>query len=155
MRDIRLRDSLPHQLGRLFRQVARVHGRVVKRFEISAVQAHILSVLWLEGPMTMGELQAQLALGSSTLTGAIDRMERTGLVRREADPGDRRAVRLQPASWPARRKDALLEALSEAEESCFQALGAAERRELLRLLGKAGAALEAEANAAPGPGATR
>jgi len=40
----------------------------------------VLSVLWLEGPLTIGELQAILALGSSTLTGTIDRMEKAGLV---------------------------------------------------------------------------
>ena len=40
------------------------------------MQAHILATLWIDGTMTIGELQARLMLGSSTLTGAIDRMER-------------------------------------------------------------------------------
>ena len=124
-------------VGKLFRQIARVHGRAVKPFEISAVQANVLSVLWLEGAMTIGELQAALALGSSTLTGAVDRMEKAGLVKRAAVSHDRRAVRLEPATWPAKRKEALITVLADTEKSCFAGLTAAERRELVRLLGKA------------------
>jgi DNA-binding MarR family transcriptional regulator len=87
--------------------------------------------------MTIGELQARLMLGSSTLTGAIDRMERGGLVKRVAVEGDRRAFRLQPADWPAKKREALLETLATTEDDCFRALSAAERKELSRLLGKA------------------
>jgi DNA-binding MarR family transcriptional regulator len=124
-------------VGKLFRQMARVHGRAVKPFEVSAVQANILSVLWLEGPLTIGELQAALALGSSTLTGAVDRMEKAGLVKRTAVAGDRRAWRLEPAAWPQKKKDALLVTLDATEKACFAELSAQERRELARLLGKA------------------
>jgi DNA-binding MarR family transcriptional regulator len=137
MRDIRFRDSLPDLVGKLFRHVARVHNRALKPFELSAVHAHVLAALWLSGPMTMGELQAGLALGSSTATGAIDRMERLGLVRRSDVAGDRRAVRLEPASWTARRREAVLDALAKTEDDAFSGLTRAERRELARLLAKA------------------
>src|SRR4051812_15436065 len=105
MRDIRLRDSIPNLVSKLFRSIARIHNRALKGFEISAGQAHVLTILWLEGPMSMGELQGSLALKSSTLTGMIDRMEESGLVRRVEEPGDRRAWRVEPAAWPARKKD--------------------------------------------------
>lgn len=132
-----MRDSIPNLVGKLFRHVARVHGRAVKPFEVSAVQANVLSVLWLEGAMTIGGLQSTLALGSSTLTGAIDRMEKAGLVKRASVSGDRRAVRVEPASWPAKKKEQLLVTLGETEKSCFDGLTNAERRELVRLLTKA------------------
>lgn len=101
------------------------------------MQANVLSVLWLEGPMTIGELQSTLALGSSTLTGAVDRMEKAGLLKRAAVSGDRRAVRLEPASWPAKKKEQLLTTLTETEKRCFDALTSGERKELVRLLTKA------------------
>jgi DNA-binding MarR family transcriptional regulator len=137
MRDSRLRDSISNRLGKLFRVMARAHNRALKRYEVSAVQAHILATLWIGGPLTIGELQAVLALGSSTLTGAIDRMEKAGLLRRLPVPGDRRAFRLEPAAWPAKRKEALLATLSDTEDRCFAALSDAERRDLSRLLDKA------------------
>ena len=128
---------MPNQLGKLFRVMARVYNRALRPFEISSVQAHILATLWVHGAMTIGELQAELMLGSSTLTGAIDRMERGGLVKRTPVAGDRRAFRLTPADWPAKKREALLETLAATEDECFAALSAAERRELSRLLGKA------------------
>ena len=137
MRDIRIRETVSNQVGKLFRHVARVHNRAVKRFELSAVQANILAILWQEGPMNIGDLQAELALGSSTLTGAVDRMEKAGLLRRVPVAGDRRAVRLEPVAWPARKREALGEAVATIEAACYADLTAAERRELFRLLGKA------------------
>jgi DNA-binding MarR family transcriptional regulator len=122
--------------------MARVHNRAVKGFEISAVQAHVLASLWLDGAATMGEIQNRLALGSSTLTGAIDRMERQGLVTRKAVPGDRRAFWLEPVLWPEKKRAALLEKLQKTEDACFAGLTAAERRELRRLLEKALGSLE-------------
>jgi DNA-binding MarR family transcriptional regulator len=116
--------------------MARAHNRALKRHEISAVQAHILATLWIGGPMTIGELQQALALGSSTLTGALDRMEKASLLSRVPVPGDRRAFRLEPAAWPARRKEALLATLNETEDRCFARLSESERRELSRLLDK-------------------
>ena len=99
--------------------------------------SHILATLWLRGPLTVGQLQAQLALGSSTLTGAIDRMEKLGLVARKPVPGDRRAFLLAPVEWPVKKREALLTKLEQTESECFAELSAAERRELARLLAKA------------------
>ena len=137
-----MRDSISNQVGKLFRHVARVHNRAVRRFELSTVQANILAILWEEGPLNIGELQAELALGSSTLTGAIDRMERVGLVKRAAVPGDRRAVRIEPVEWPAPKRKALSEAFVGTEEAAYGDLTPAERRELLRLVNKAIASIE-------------
>src|SRR6185503_9223005 len=141
MRDLRPRDSIQHLVGTLFRRVARVGSRAVKRFEVSGVQANILVALWAEGPMTIGALQELLALGSSTLTGAVDRMEKAGLVFRRDVPGDRRAWLLEPADWPAKKRAALFETVTRLEQESFSGLTAAERAELLRLLAKANASI--------------
>jgi DNA-binding MarR family transcriptional regulator len=117
--------------------MARVYNKALTPFEVSSVQAHILATLWLGGPMTIGELQSHLMLGSSTLTGAIDRMERGELVKRAAVAGDRRAFLVTPAAWSDKKKEGLLETLSATENDVFRALTAAERKELARLLSKA------------------
>ena len=128
---------MPSQLGRLFRVMARTYNRALVPFEISSVQAHILATLWIEGAMTIGELQARLMLGSSTLTGAVDCMERAGLLKRLPVEGDRRAFRLLPVTWPAKKAEALMDTLVKTEDECFRGLTAAERRTLSQLLGKA------------------
>lgn len=133
MQDDRLRASLGNALVRLFRLVNRAHGRALKEHEVTTEQAHILSVLWTEGPMTIGKLQRMLALSSPTLTGALDRMETQGLVRRVPSPDDRRASLIEPRV-PARQRTKIEATVDASETRCFAALTAAERRELLRLL---------------------
>jgi len=128
---------VPNQLGKLFRVMARTYNRALVPFEISSVQAHILATLWIEGSMTIGELQARLMLGSSTLTGAVDRMERAGLLKRTPVEGDRRAYRLMPVTWSARKAEGLMETLAKTEDEVFRGLTVAERRTLSSLLAKA------------------
>jgi len=142
MQDERLRESLGNALVRLFRLVNREHGRALKPCEVSTEQAHILSVLWIEGAMTIGRLQRAIALSSPTLTGALDRMETQGLVRRVESPEDRRASVVEPRV-PARRRAKIEATLDETEERCFSALTSNERKELLRLLDKCIARLDA------------
>ena len=137
MRDYGFRDSIPHLTGILFRRIARVHGRAVKRFEISSVQANILAALFLKGSMTVSDLQTRLALGSSTITGALDRMEKQGLVKRRQSAEDKRNVVVTAPPWPARKREALLDTLEATGNECFARLSAAERRQLTQLLAKA------------------
>lgn len=139
LRDPRLRGSLGYALVRAFRAVNRASNRALRPLGLSAEQAHILLVLWLEGAMRMTELQRIVMLSSGTLTGAIDRMERAGMVRRVADADDGRAWRVEPAAADERR--AIEGTLETIEESSFAALTATERRELRRLLDKVTASL--------------
>lgn len=139
LRDPRLRGSLGYALVRTFRAVNRASNRALRPLGLSAEQAHILLVLWLEGAMRMTELQRIVMLSSGTLTGAIDRMERAGMVRRVADADDGRAWRVEPAASDQRR--AIEGVLETVEEGSFAALTATERRELRRLLDKVTASL--------------
>jgi DNA-binding MarR family transcriptional regulator len=143
MQDERLDGHLAHEVVRMFRLVNRSANRALAEHELSAEQAHVLSVLWAFGPVTMGELQRTLALSSATLTGSIDRMEAQELVRRVPSPADRRAYVIEPRV-SARRRDKIEATVEHFEQRCFAALTASERKELGRLLGKCIADLERE-----------
>lgn len=131
----RVDRSLANAVVRLFRIVNRIHNRTIAPAGVSAEQAHILSVLWAKGPMGMGKLQRQLALSSATLTGAVDRLEQLGLVRRAPLPTDARAVVIEPRV-AGRQRAAIDAAIDDAEAQCFDVLTAAERKQLAALLGK-------------------
>lgn len=146
MQDDRLRASIGNALVRLFRLVNRTHNRALDALALSAEQAHILSILWVLGPMTMGQLQRHLALSSATLTGAIDRMESQQVVRRTPDPADKRAYRIEPRV-PDKRRKQIEDTIEATERRCWDGLTATERKELLRLLDKAIAHLEPDASA--------
>lgn len=51
----------------------------------------ILEVLYHKGPLLLGEVQRRILVSSGGVTYLIDRLERKGLVERQACPEDRRA----------------------------------------------------------------
>src|ERR1700727_1687457 len=69
----------------VYAESGREHG-------LTPQQGQLLCVLMAQ-PYGMSELGAMLGLAKSSLTGLVDRTERNGLVRREPDPQDTRAVR--------------------------------------------------------------
>ncbi len=70
----------------VYAESGREHG-------LTPQQGQLLCVL-MARPYGMGELGAVLRLAKSSLTGLVDRTARNGLVRREPDPDDSRAVRV-------------------------------------------------------------
>jgi DNA-binding MarR family transcriptional regulator len=66
-----------------------------------------LDVLDWTGPITAGELARRVGITSGAVTGAIDRLEGLGVVRRRSDPSDRRKVIVEldlsnRSEWSAR-----------------------------------------------------
>ncbi|MBE1498712.1 DNA-binding MarR family transcriptional regulator [Amycolatopsis lexingtonensis] len=68
-----------------------VYAESAREYGLTVQQGQLLCVLMAQ-PYGMGELGATLGLEKSSLTGLVDRAVRRGLVRREPDPDDRRAV---------------------------------------------------------------
>jgi len=73
--------------------LAKEGRRVLAPFGITEAQFNVLMLLVFqsaEGRMNQTELGSMLLVNRSNVTGLIDRMEKAGLVRRNADPTDRR-----------------------------------------------------------------
>ena len=62
--------------------------------KVTVTQSGILFLLKQKNGRTMTELSQVLGLDNSTLTGLVDRMEKTGLVQRNSNPADRRSSRI-------------------------------------------------------------
>jgi DNA-binding MarR family transcriptional regulator len=70
-----------------------VYAEASRAYGLTPQQGQLLCVL-LARPYGMSELGETLGLAKSSLTGLVDRTVRRGLVLREADPRDGRAVRV-------------------------------------------------------------
>ena len=93
-----------------------------------------LEALLHRGPLTISEIQNKVLLASGSMTAAVDRLEKLGLVVRKASPSDRRArvveltphgKRLAASSFEQHAKDleTLMSALSENEkEQAYRSL---------------------------------
>ncbi|MEV6976982.1 MarR family transcriptional regulator [Kitasatospora sp. NPDC093806] len=98
---------------------------------LTLMQGKMLSLL--RRPMPMRSLADLLACDASNVTGIIDRLEARGLVRREADPADRRIKRVTLTEEGERTvqeiRAELLTTLSGLDD-----LGEQDRRTFQRLL---------------------
>ncbi|MBD5383952.1 MAG: MarR family transcriptional regulator [Ruminococcaceae bacterium] len=63
--------------------------------EFNGAQGRILFVLWETDNIPISALSERTGLAKTTLTSMLDRLERSGHIRRMPDPADRRAVRIR------------------------------------------------------------
>ncbi|HET8879224.1 MAG TPA: MarR family transcriptional regulator [Arthrobacter sp.] len=127
-------------LAQDFREALRHSIYLVRRLdadgELSAAQLSTLKMLLEsadDGGVRVGEIARNLGVKVPSATEQIIKLERAGLVRREADPSDSRAVRVHltaeghaaVASANTRRNAVMAEILGALTEQDQQALAAA------------------------------
>jgi DNA-binding MarR family transcriptional regulator len=112
----------------VYAESGREHG-------LTPQQGQLLCVL-MGRPYGMGELGATLGLAKSSLTGLVDRSERNGLVRREPDPQDMRAVRVALTPQGRRLAEEFYVETCRRVAELPTGLSAAERDTLAALLGR-------------------
>jgi DNA-binding MarR family transcriptional regulator len=81
----------------------RFHDAVAGYLGINRTDLRCLDILDLAGRQTAGELAAAMGLSTGAVTAMLDRLEKTGYVRRLRDPGDRRRVLVEPAELARER----------------------------------------------------
>ncbi|OJT17369.1 hypothetical protein BO221_45460 [Archangium sp. Cb G35] len=129
------------------------------RWAMSSVQAnHLgrelslrqLGVLYSlrAGPLSPGQLAQRQRVTPAVITGLLDRLEQRGYVRREADPEDRRRLRLVLTESGQEVSQEVRQALAGEMAAQFASASPTELKELdrsLDLLERALAAMEARA----------
>lgn len=68
---------------------------VIERAGINRTDWRCLDILGTRGPMTAGQLADAVRLTTGAVTGVLDRLEGSGLVRRVRDTQDRRKVNVE------------------------------------------------------------
>lgn len=79
---------------RAYLAMRRALEQTIKPFDFSVAQFDVLQILLHEGGLEHRELQRRLSIASPTLTNILDRMERDGHVKRQADASDGRVKRV-------------------------------------------------------------
>lgn len=112
----------------VYAESGREHG-------LTPQQGQLLCVLMAQ-PYGMSELGVMLGLAKSSLTGLVDRTERNGLVRREPDARDIRAVRITLTPQGSRLAEVFYAETCRRIDKLPAGLSAAERGSLASLLGR-------------------
>lgn len=112
-----------------------VYAESSREYGLTPQQGQLLCVL-MPQPYGMSELGSVLGLAKSSLTGLVDRSAQRGLVRREPDPEDARAVRVALTSEGARLAERFYAETARRVERLADGLDAPDRRTLTTLLGR-------------------
>lgn len=78
-------------LARCHRAVGALAERSIAGLGLCLSDFMVLEALLHKGPLTISDIQAKVLLASGSMTAAVDRLEKRGLVIRKTTPADRRA----------------------------------------------------------------
>jgi DNA-binding MarR family transcriptional regulator len=93
----------------------------VDHLGLGAAEVNALANL-APGPLTTSELAARVGSRPTTITGIVDRLERSGLVTRTSRPGDRRVVEVHLTDRGQAQAAEITRAVSEIEREAAAAL---------------------------------
>jgi DNA-binding MarR family transcriptional regulator len=129
------RLGLTTALARVAFLVNAAYTEASRGFGFSPQQGQFLCVL-RPGPCGMGELATVMGLAKSTVSGMVGYAERHGLVRREVDPDDSRAVSVALTPHGREVADEFYDVGSRRIERLAASLTDEERSTLAALLGR-------------------
>jgi MarR family 2-MHQ and catechol resistance regulon transcriptional repressor len=142
-------------LWKAFRAIEQNAIRSVSALGLGGSDFAVLEVLLNKGPQPVNVIGRKVLLTSGSITAAIDRLESRKLLRRTADPKDRRSRTVQLTGTGRHLIERAFQKHALDMEETMAVLRSGERVELVRLLKKVGmwAAARLDDNGAPRMGA--
>ena len=127
--------QLADLLQQATRRLRRAQAEQLRPLGLTPAQERALRMITRsEQPPRMAELADHLGIVPRSVTTVVDALEQAGLVRREIDPDNRRAIRLHLTGRGAAVRDDMREARRRAAEDLFAPLSPADRKTLAELL---------------------
>jgi DNA-binding MarR family transcriptional regulator len=148
---IRRLDSLGYQLSHLRRLYERRFQDALQGLGVAPGQFAPLVMLFEQDGLSQAELCRRINVEQPTMANTLDRMERDGLVRREADPRDKRRVAVFLTPKAAEMRTQVMDRARKVAVQAVQGLTVAERDQLFALLSRIADNLKDPSEAATAP----
>jgi DNA-binding MarR family transcriptional regulator len=129
-------DSLSEAFWSVARRLRETSQETLAPWDINPSQLRALRTLSRHGTMRLSELSVHLHIAPRSATEVVDALETRDLVRRQADPADRRATLVELTGHGVSILDAIRAARGTESERLFGRLSTAERDELGHILRK-------------------
>jgi MarR family 2-MHQ and catechol resistance regulon transcriptional repressor len=120
------------------RAVSQIAERSIKEAGLCLTDFAALEALLHKGSLTISEIQGKVLLASGSMTAAVDRLEKKGLITRGPAPGDRRAKVLHLTPEGRRVIESVFSRHAAELDSAMVVLNPAEKRQLYSLVKKLG-----------------
>jgi len=105
-------------------------------FGVTPGQYAVMKCLWDEDGKTAKQIAELLFLDGSTITGVLDRIEQKGLIEKQVDPRDRRAIRVMLTDAGRSLEEPLTQVIIEANQKALVNFNDIEGESLKSLLHK-------------------
>jgi MarR family transcriptional regulator, 2-MHQ and catechol-resistance regulon repressor len=125
-------------LMRCHRALSKVAESSIQETGLGLTDFAALEALLHKGPQTITEIQSRVLLASGSMTAAVDRLEKRGLIRRTSAPGDRRVKVLKLTPEGKRVAETAYGRHAAELESAMAVLNPTEKLELRATLKKLG-----------------
>jgi DNA-binding MarR family transcriptional regulator len=129
-------ESLTDAFGAVARQLRERSAETLAPWDITPAHLRALRTLSRHGTMRLSELSDRLQIAPRTATEVVDALQGRGLVRRRADPADRRATLVEVTEHGADILAEIRAARGTEAGRIFGRLSPADRAELARILGR-------------------
>lgn len=116
------------------RGLRKEYAEALLPWDVTPGQARALGAICVHAPIRLSALADLMFIVPRSVTQVVDALEERGLVRREADPVDRRATCVVPTPEGRRLQAEFHDARAVRWERYFAVLEAADRAELERIL---------------------
>ena len=125
-------------LSRCHRAVSQIAERSIADAGLGLSDFVALEALFSKGPLTITEIQGKVLLASGSMTAAVDRLERKGLLLRKSTPKDRRAKVLELTPEGRKAVEGAFRRHGGDLDAAMSVLKQTEKRQLHGLLKKLG-----------------
>jgi DNA-binding MarR family transcriptional regulator len=129
-------ESLAEALTAVARRLRERSAETLAPWAITPAHLRALRVLARHGTMRLSELSDRLQIAPRTATEVVDALQAQNLVRRRADPADRRAILVEVTDRGAGVLAEIRATRGPEAGRIFGRLSPAERAELARILSK-------------------
>jgi DNA-binding MarR family transcriptional regulator len=127
-------DALSEAFWAVARRLRERSQETLAPWDITPAHLRALRTLRRHGTMRLSELSDHLQIAPRSTTEVVDALEARSLVRRRADPGDRRATLVEVTEHGADVLTAIRDTRGAEAVRVFGRLGPADRAELTRIL---------------------
>lgn len=126
-------EGIVSRIAKINRYLVRSTSTTLAGLNLARTEKSLLLAL-VPGPRSHGQLARELLVSTGTMTNQLDKLQRAGLVRRLADPSDRRGVLVELTGAGRERLDRYMEVQGELERELLGSLDERQKRELNELL---------------------
>ncbi len=129
-------ESLSEAFWDVARRLREMSQETLAPWDITPAHLRALRMLKRHGTVRLSVLSDHLHIAPRSTTEVVDALEARGLVRRRADPGDRRATLVEVTEQGTGVLDAIRAARGTEAERVFGQLSETDRADLARILRK-------------------